>query len=135
MLTQRGLVFAAGVLIGAPRGLETAGRLGGADQKAIAGPSAVPRWDPVRHELFLEGRIVKRFKQHSPNQEAVLTAFQEEDWPPAVLDPLAPLPNRDPKQRLRDTIKNLNRHQMEARIQFSGDGSGEQVLWEAVQRA
>ena len=88
-------------------------------------------WNVHRHELTLEGRIVKRFKQHSPNQEAVLTAFQEEDWPCGIFDPLPPLPNQDPKQRMRDTIKNLNRHQVEPLIHFSGDGSGERILWEA----
>ncbi len=134
-LTQRGMVFAVSVLTGTPRGSAASSRLEPVGRKAIAGPGVCPCWDPVRHELSLQGRIVKRFKQHSPNQEAVLTAFQEEDWAPAVLDPLVPLPNQDPKQRLRDTIKNLNRHQMEARVQFTGDGSGERVLWEAVLRA
>jgi hypothetical protein len=95
-------------------------------------PEARPVWDAGRHQLTLHGRVVKRFRQHSPNQEAVLTAFHEEDWPPGILDPLRPLPNQDPKQRLRDTIKNLNRHQIEPLIHFSGDGTGERILWEIV---
>ena len=40
--------------------------------------------------------------------------------------------NQEPKQRLRDTIKNLNRHQKHHLIQFSGVGSGEAVRWDPI---
>lgn len=126
VLTKNGMGLAAKLLSIEPHCFHNNAR------KAIEGPSIRPRWDPIRHELSLNGNIVKRFKQHSPNQEAVLMAFEEENWPPGVLDPLGPIPNQDAKQRLRDTIKNLNRHQLDAHVHFSGDGSGERILWDVV---
>ena len=35
----------------------------------------VPEWDAARHELRVGGKLVKRFKLPSPNQETILTAF------------------------------------------------------------
>ncbi len=40
-----------------------------------------PIWDQERRELRINGVIVKSFKLPSPNQEAVLTALAEENWP------------------------------------------------------
>ena len=66
------------------------------------------------------------------NQEAILTAFQEEGWPARIDDPLPPHPEQDPKRRLNDTIKCLNRKQSQSLIHFRGDGTGEAVIWERV---
>ena len=88
-----------------------------------------PRWDRERHELRIAGRLVKQFKLPSPNQERILTALQEENWPARIDDPLPPSTKLDAKQRLHDTIKNLNRHQKHRLIRFMGDGSGHGVLW------
>ncbi len=126
ILTPAGVEFATESL------LEPACEVSSPVPQPIVVATVLPVWDVGRHELSFQGRVVKRFRQHSPNQEAVLTAFQEEGWPAGVYDPLSPLPNHDPKQRLRDTIKNLNRHQNERLIQFAGDGSGERVLWEVI---
>lgn len=90
----------------------------------------VPVWDPDRHQLRLGGRIVKEFKLNSPNQEAVLTAFEEEGWPPRIDDPLVPRPESEPRERLRNTIKSLNRKQIHRLIRFMGDGTGEAIRWE-----
>jgi hypothetical protein len=89
-----------------------------------------PRWDGDRRELRLNGRLVKRFKVASPNQETILAVFQEEGWPPRIDDPLPPLPEQDPKRRLHDTIKCLNRHQKNRLIRIIGDGTGKGVRWE-----
>ena len=98
--------------------------------------AALPRWNGVRRELRAGEYLVKRFRCPAPNQEAVLDAFQEEDWPEAgVFDPLPPNPDKHPKQRLRDTIKCLNRHQECAFIRFHGDGSGERIRWEYTEEA
>lgn len=126
ILTPAGEEFAAEAL------LELASEVSVSVSKPIVVATVLPVWDAGRHQLTFQGQVVKRFRQHSPNQEAVLTAFQEEGWPAGVYDPLSPLPNHDPKQRLRDTIKNLNRHQVRRLIQFAGDGSGERVLWEVI---
>ncbi|MCA9166647.1 MAG: hypothetical protein KDB23_03220 [Planctomycetales bacterium] len=96
-------------------------------------PDVLPKWDADRHELSLNGEIVKCFKLPSQNQEAVLMAFHEEGWPARIDDPLPPVAEVDPKRRLQDTIKSLNRCQKSRCIRFSGDGTGEGVLWR-VQR-
>lgn len=90
----------------------------------------VPRWDSVRRELCVGKDVVKRFKLPCANQETILAAFQEEGWPPRIDDPLPPQLNHDPKQRLRDTLRSLNRNQKIRRLVFKGDGTGQGVLWE-----
>ena len=37
---------------------------------------------------------------------------------------------QDPKRRLSDTIKCLNRKQANSLIHFRGDGTGEGIVWE-----
>ena len=93
-----------------------------------------PCWDSERRVLTLNGTIVKHFKWVAENQEAILCVFQEEGWPFRIDDPLKPSPEQDPKRRLSDTIKCLNRKQCNALIHFRGDGTGEGVVWELAQR-
>jgi hypothetical protein len=88
-----------------------------------------PTWDRDRQQLRLGKVIVKQFKVPAANQEAVLAAFQEEDWPVRIDDPLSPKPDQDPKRRLHDTINSLNRNQRRPLIRFLGDGSGQGVRW------
>ncbi|HEV3416084.1 MAG TPA: hypothetical protein VG056_04705 [Pirellulales bacterium] len=89
-----------------------------------------PTWDRDRQQLRLGNVIVKQFKVPAPNQEAILAAFQEENWPPRIDDPLSPQPDQDPKRRLHDTINSLNRNQKRPLLRFLGDGSGQGVRWE-----
>ena len=91
-----------------------------------------PRWDGERHQLHFGGFLVKEFKVHSPNQEAVLAAFEEEGWPPRIDDPLAHSPELDQKERLRNTIKSLNRTRGTRLIRFMGDGTGLAIRWEPI---
>jgi hypothetical protein len=91
---------------------------------------ALPRWDNDRQELTFDGRLVKRYRLPSPNQTAILSAFAEEGWPPRIDDPLSPHVDQDPKRRLHDTIRNLNRAQVHVLLRFVGDGSGQGILWE-----
>jgi len=91
-----------------------------------------PQWDGEHRELRLNGSIVKRFKWQAANQEIVLSAFQEEGWPIVIDDPLPPQPEQDPKRRLNDTIKALNRHQETPIIRFHGNGTGEGIRWELL---
>ncbi|WP_145352706.1 hypothetical protein [Roseimaritima multifibrata] len=89
-----------------------------------------PEWNPQSRRLSFNGAEVKRYKWPAANQEAVLCAFQEEDWPERIDDPLHPQPDQDTKRRLADTIKCLNRKQVNELIHFRGDGTGEGVTWE-----
>jgi hypothetical protein len=90
----------------------------------------LPVWDSLRHELRFGDSIVKQFKRPSPNQKAILMAFQEESWPVYIADPLSPQLDIDPKRRLNDTVKALNRNQKNPLLRFMGDGTGEGVVWE-----
>lgn len=94
-----------------------------------------PEWDGDRRELRFQRQVVKRFKLPSANQETILMAFHEEGWPARIDDPLPPTPQCDPKQRLRDSIKSLNRSHKKPLIHFAGDGTGEGILWELIQGA
>lgn len=88
-----------------------------------------PTWDSDRLELRVGENVVKRFKSPATNQEAVLAAFEEEEWPPRIDDPLPPRPGQEPKRRLHDTINSLNRHQICEMIRFQGDGRGQGIRW------
>ncbi len=88
-----------------------------------------PRWDAERKELRLGKHLVKVFKWPSPNQETILAVFEEEGWPAKIDDPLPIAPEQDPKRRLHDTIKCLNRNHKLDLIRFRGDGTGEGVIW------
>ena len=94
-----------------------------------------PHWDSQLRELRLNGLVVKRFRVPSPNQEIILAAFEEEDWPRRVDDPLPPQPGMDPKRRLHDTIKCLNQRQINRVLRFQGDGLGRGVCWEMLPKA
>lgn len=89
-----------------------------------------PRWDVHRQELWFAGRLIKRYRIPSPNQVAILCAFEEEIWPSRIDDPLPQHCDIDPRRRLNDTIRNLNRSRINPLIRFSGDGSGQGILWE-----
>jgi hypothetical protein len=92
--------------------------------------SDLPRWDGDRHVLYFCGEVVKQYRFHAANQEAVLATFQEENWPFTIDDPLSPVSDVPPKQRLHETIKSLNANQACRLLRFRGDGTGEHVCWE-----
>lgn len=92
-----------------------------------------PRWDIHRQELWFDGRLIKRYRIPSPNQVAILCAFEEETWPSRIDDPLPQHCDIDPRRRLNDTIRNLNRSRINPLIRFSGDGSGQGILWEPTE--
>lgn len=137
VLTEAGIRLARTVVVPAessPSGLPTTYDVARADAngngQAIA---ATPRWDGDRHELHVGDRLVKRFRWPASNQETVLAAFEEEGWPVKIDDPLPPQPMLDPKRRLNDTIKCLNRKQKNHVLHFRSDGTGEGVVWEFVE--
>jgi hypothetical protein len=93
----------------------------------------VGRLTPRYHReerIFTWGRhILKCFRQPSANQELILSAAEELTWPFWFDDPL-PGGSGNPKGRLHDTIKDLNRRQKPYLVHFKGDGSGTRVGWE-----
>jgi hypothetical protein len=95
-------------------------------------PPKIPRWDSDRQELCVNNVLVKQFKVPAPNQEMILTVFEEDGWPVHIDDPLPPQINLEPKQRLHDTINSLNRNQKNRLLHFSGDGHGKGVRWKLI---
>ena len=79
--------------------------------------------------------MVKSFRVPAPNQELVLSAFQEEGWPLSVYDPIPPSQDVDRWERLKFTIKRLNAAQEEGRIHFYGNGTGKGICWEPLAAA
>lgn len=92
-----------------------------------------PRWDCACKRLYFGSILVKAFRVPSPNQTTILSAFEEENWPERIDDPLPYSPDVARKERLRYTLKSLNKHQKLPVLHFSGDGSGEGILWEPLQ--
>ena len=96
-----------------------------------AGPR--PARDAGRGELRYGDRLVKHYRQPADNQILILDAFDAEDWPARIDNPLLAADGIDSKQRLHDTIKALNRHQKFRALRFRGDGTGQGVVWEPYQ--
>lgn len=92
-----------------------------------------PEWDPDRRELRIGGCVVKQFRVPAENQQLILTAFQEMDWPTHLDDPLPPVPNQEPKRRLHKVISRLNHNQKTLKIRFHADGTGKGIHWELVE--
>jgi hypothetical protein len=89
-----------------------------------------PKWRADLHELYFNGALVRRYKNPARNQELILAAFEEEGWPARIDDPLPQNGDLDPRQRLRNTIVTLNRHQLTPLLHFRCDGTGRGVQWE-----
>ena len=101
------------------------------DSAARPSRDFTPRWDRDNRILTFGGRIVRRYYRSSPNQEAVLQAFEEQGWPYRIDDPLPYSAEVAPKPRLHDTIRWLNLKQ--ECLRFLGDGTGEGVCWKIVE--
>jgi hypothetical protein len=89
----------------------------------------VPFYDREERELWARGQMVKRLRQRAPDQEAILSSFQELGWPRHMDDPLLKHSGQDSKDRLGDTIFRLNHHQQHGSIRFERDGTGEGIIW------
>jgi len=88
-------------------------------------------YDTELFELWVNGKLVKRLDVRAVNQIAILIAFQEENWPPRIDDPLHPN-GSDGKARLRSTVHCLNRCRNPSRIHFFADGTGHGIRWELI---
>ncbi len=92
----------------------------------------LPKWNVEHRELQVNEVVVKRFRVPAPNQELILSSFQEEGWPDRIDDPLPPAADIDPKRRLHSAINSLNRNQKTSLVRFHGDGNGSGVYWELI---
>jgi hypothetical protein len=81
-----------------------------------------PHWDGHARTLSYEGIVCKRYARAAPHQERVLAAFQEQEWPEGIDDPLPP-------GKLADTIKDLQNAVRQSPITFERDGTGKGIEW------
>src|SRR5262249_30455008 len=62
---------------------------GGNNESKRATPTReTPDWEGTARVLRFQGRECKRFRKPASHQEKILSAFQEENWPEGILDPL-----------------------------------------------
>jgi hypothetical protein len=140
VLTELGVSVAAQISLGDNTGPrlrsspDSTGSVSPAIDFAATQEAGRPRWDAERNRLYAGTLLVKEFKLPCPNQGTILMAFEEEHWPARIDDPLPPNGDTDAKTRLSSTIKSLNKYQKNRLIHFMGDGSGEGVRWEFVDR-
>jgi hypothetical protein len=117
LLTKRGARLAASCLAAGPR---------------VPAKNDLPdlRWDAALRELRFGGQLVCRFRWAAPNQELILTSFEELGWPRRIDDPLPPTHGGDRAARLRDALRALNRNVVASGIRFIADGAGWGVVWQ-----
>jgi hypothetical protein len=89
-----------------------------------------PRYSKEERRLTWGRTEVKRYRQPSGNQEMILLAAEELGWTRWFDDPLPRIRTGNPKARLHDAIKGLNRHQEAKLVRFRGDGTGTRLGWE-----
>jgi hypothetical protein len=130
VLTPHGRSFTQGILAANPTG-PWAQLLG----KEVGRTEPRPKYVREDRVLLWQGRPVKRFpKQPAHNQVLVLTAWEEQDFRSPLLDPLPRRSGVDPRTRFHDTIKALNRNQVNPLLRFRGNGTGEGAIWEPRER-
>lgn len=93
-------------------------------------PRLAPHFERESRVLRWGCQVLKRFRQPSANQELILLAAEELKWPEWFDDPLPRRPGTNPKVRLHNTIKDLNRRQTPHLVHFKGDGTGTRLGWE-----
>jgi hypothetical protein len=92
-----------------------------------------PVWEAKTGELWWKGKCIKCYRNDAANQRQVLDAFEEQGWPSRIDDPLPREPGVNAKDRLRETIKGLNRSQSPRQLWFRGDGTALGIRWEPVE--
>jgi len=132
VLTDAGADFCATILpLPAPENSAANGRprpVRSDPSGAIA--ASKPVWKKAHREFSLDGKTIKAFRVPAFNQERILDAFEEEAWPEFIDDPLPPVKDIHPDERLRSAVKSLNRNQVNKLIHFRVNGSS-RVFWTA----
>ncbi|SRR5579884_146796 len=90
----------------------------------------LPHWDAFQRVLWLGDQQVLRFRRAAENQEYVLRRLQEDQWEGSVEIAWPDLTSKQSAQRLRQTIKSLNRGQVPQRLCFRVEGGGKSVRWQ-----
>jgi hypothetical protein len=91
--------------------------------ESVPAPS-LPAWNAATGELTLDGRVVRIVARRASNIRRILSAFQEEGWPPRIDDPR---PGGENGPRLHRAIAMLNCELED--ISFHSDGHTRGVTW------
>lgn len=94
--------------------------------------STRPVWDVKRRTLHWGSKLVKHYRVHANNQVAILTAFEEQGWPPCIRNPLTATREATAQRRLHDAITRLNGRQIHRCLVFGGNGTAEGITWRAL---
>ena len=131
-LTRAGLCWAREVLA-ADHWASSALANGAAPVTVPSTSSGTPFWDVESRTLWWDDAILLQFsRRHAPNLQALLVAFQKQNWKPCIVDPLSPAKASKANPRLHDAIKNLNKRLERTPLRFRGSGDGKGVRWETV---
>jgi hypothetical protein len=87
-----------------------------------------PQYDRQRRVLWWGDHEVLAFDRPAPGMEAIVSKFEESSWCERVDSPLSKM--RNGKERLRDTVRRLNKATKIKLIRFRTDGYGQGVCWE-----
>lgn len=100
----------------------------------LAATESTPYWNPDAREFSVGPQLLKRFTRPAPMLDIILSSFQELDWPLRLDDPIPPTPGIVSAERLRDTVRRLNRCQNPHAVRFSSDGLGLGLRWSLTTR-
>jgi hypothetical protein len=84
-------------------------------------PPSKPHWDERCRQLSYGGVVCKKYKKSAPDQHQILKEFEARGWPSRIENPLAP------REKLRDTLKDLQRSVHDSPLVFKRDG--EEIIW------
>ncbi len=128
--------------LGVPVARAVANRLPLDDQRAGSRPTVLrltpqldlPDWHTTTGELHFRGQVVLTLRREAGNQRPLLDALQKAGWPKSLDDPLPPPtdPETDARQRLRNTVKALNRRLRVPLLHFCCLASGRAVGWQPL---
>lgn len=93
-----------------------------------ADDASKPHWDKKTGSLWRGDDLILRVRRRSSFQWLLLEAFHRRGWRPSVDDPLGHTKGYR-LERLRQTVKDLNRRQKPLRLRFEVEADGQSVCW------
>lgn len=101
-------------------------------QAALAPPAPwAPVWD-YKETLSWGNQVIKQLRRDADCQRLVLAAFQEAKWPNRIDDPLLRDGLTAAKERMRQTVRHLNKRHRLAIIEFWMDEERRGICWGRV---
>jgi hypothetical protein len=131
VLTAAGVAFAA--QLSSSKGQPLAAYTNGARHRNRASGSVVkPRWDSRLLVLHVDDIAVKEFEAKARNQLAIVAAFEAQDWPRLIENPLDSGSQAQRAQALADAVHALNRNLRAKVIRFHTAEKGACVRYDLL---